>query len=312
MSASYIPASGSLLDGFEGPDAAGLQEIETLISDVDFQDGSSNLTESTDPLADSVQKYLNEISAIPLLPPDDGKSLSERILQGVEARKRLEENDLKKEEVEHSRMLSARCKFAGRLLFQANLRFVVYLAKRYSRSGMSMQDLIQEGNIGLLHAVEKFDHRRGTRFSTYAAWWIKQAIGHAIARQARTVRIPENQLQSVHEVNSIRSRLETEEDRGSDPAEIALETGLLSAEDVAVIRISIAGNRSLDPSIASSISAKIRPSSRSVVRPDRFSIHLFGIAFLPCRAPTAAPMIAAIVSLSLVSLTARTIASSGS
>jgi RNA polymerase primary sigma factor len=249
MSASHMPASCSLLDGLEGPDVAGLQEVEKLITDDSFRPGGSDQPDSTDVAADPIQKYLNEISAIPLLSPGDEKALAEQVRQGVEARSKLEQNDLQGKEAEKLRQLDARGKLAGRLLFQANLRFVVHLAKRYRWSNMSTLDLIQEGNIGLLYAVEKFDHRRETRFSTYAAWWIKQAIGRAVAQQARPVRLPENQLQSINDINSIRRWLESEENREADPAEIALETGLLSAEDVAGIRVSLADDKPLDPSI---------------------------------------------------------------
>ena len=249
MSASYIPAPGSLLEGLEGPDAAGLREVEALITSDNFRSESSDLPDFTDTAVDPIQKYLNEISAIPLLSPEDEKALAERVRQGVEARCRLEQNDFQGEEAELLRQLDARGKLAGRLLFQANLRFVVHLAKRYRWSGMSTLDLIQEGNIGLLYAVKKFDHRREARFSTYAAWWIKQAISRAVAQQARPVRLPENQLQSINDINSIRRWLESEEDREADPAEIALETGLLSAEDVAGIRVSLADDKPLDPSI---------------------------------------------------------------
>jgi RNA polymerase primary sigma factor len=249
MAASYMPASGSQLEGLEGPDATGLREVEALIANDDFRLGEPNLPDSTDVAADPIQKYLNEISAIPLLSADDEKALAERVRQGVEARSKLEQNDLQKEKAEKLRKLDTRGKLAGRLLFQANLRFVVHLAKRYRWSEMSTLDLIQEGNIGLLHAVEKFDHRKETRFTTYAAWWIKQAIGRAVARQARPVRLPEHQIQSINDINSIRRWLEAEEGREADPAEIALETGLLSADDVAKIRSALAGGEPLDTSL---------------------------------------------------------------
>lgn len=249
MVASYMPASDSRLDGLEGPDAAGLQEVEALIADSDFRPGGHDLPESTDLAVDSIQKYLNEISTIPLLSPEEEKSLARRVRQGVEARSKLEQNDLQGEEAEKLRQLDASGKLAGRLLFQANLRFVVHMAKRYRWSEMSTLDLIQEGNIGLLHAVEKFDHRKETRFTTYAAWWIRQAIGRAVARQARPVRLPENQLQSINDINSIRRWLESEEGREADPAEIALETGLLAAEDVALIQASRDGQKPLGTSL---------------------------------------------------------------
>jgi RNA polymerase primary sigma factor len=249
MSASYMPVSGSQLDGLEGPDAAGLLEIEALIADNDLRPDNSELDDSADFTADPVQKYLNEISAIPLLSAEDERSLAKKVRQGIEARTKLEQNDLQGEEAEQLRKLDGSGKLAGRLLFKANLRFVVHLAKRYRWSEMSQLDLIQEGNIGLLHAVEKFDYRKKTRFTTYAAWWIKQAIGRAVARQARPVTLPEYQQQSVNDINSIRRWLEGEEGRETDPAEIALEIGLLPAEDVAKIQGSLAGSKPLDPSL---------------------------------------------------------------
>jgi len=249
MPAFQMKTPGSALAGLHEPDAAGLLEVEALINEKDLRLSSSDQTDPTDFAADSIQKYLNEISKIPLLSTAEENALAERIRKGVRARNRLEENDLKGEEAEHLKKLDARGKLAGRLLFQANLRFVVYLAKRYGWSGLSMPDLIQEGNIGLLHAVEKFDHRRGTKFSTYAAWWIRQAIGRAISQQARSVRLPENQLQSINDINSIRRWLEADECREVNPSEIALESGLMSAEDVANIRVSLAKNRVLDPSL---------------------------------------------------------------
>jgi RNA polymerase primary sigma factor len=247
MSVSYMPIPGSPLDELEGPDIAGLQEVEVLIADESFRPGCSDLPDSSDAATDPIQKYLNEIAAIPLLSPEDEKALAERVRQGVEVFIKLEQNDYQGEEAEQLRQVDARGKLAGRLLFQANLRFVVHLAKRYRWSEMSMMDLIQEGNIGLLHAVEKFDHRKGTRFSTYAAWWIKQAIGRAITRQARPVRLSEHTIQSINDINSIRRWLEAEEDREADHAEIAMEIGLLSAEDVVKIQTALEADKPLDP-----------------------------------------------------------------
>ncbi len=117
-----MPASGSLLDGLGGPDAAGLQEVEALITEEGLRLCGSDHDDSTDFAADSIQKYLNEISKIPLLSAADENALAERIRQGVLARSRLEENDLKGEEAEHLKKLAARGELAGRLLFQANLR----------------------------------------------------------------------------------------------------------------------------------------------------------------------------------------------
>jgi RNA polymerase primary sigma factor len=249
MSASYLPVSGSQLDGLEGPDAAGLLEIEALIADNDLRPDSSELDDSADITADPVRKYLNEISAIPLLSPEEEKALARKVRQGIEARTKLEQNDLQGEEADRLRRLDDSGRLAGRLLFQANLRFVVHLAKRYRWSEMSRLDLIQEGNIGLLYAVEKFDYRKKTRFTTYAAWWIKQAMGRAVARQARSVRLPEHRQQSINDINSIRRWLEGEEGREADPAEIALEIGLLPAEDVAKIQRALDGSKPLDPSL---------------------------------------------------------------
>jgi RNA polymerase primary sigma factor len=236
-----------MTDGLEGLDATGQQRVEAPIREDERLSGSSGLPDPAEVAVDPLQKYLNEISAIPLLSVEEENSLAKRARQGVEARGKLEKGDLKGEAVERLHRLDERGKMASRLLFQANLRFVVHVAKRYRWSKMSMMDLIQEGNIGLLNAVEKFDHSKGARFSTYAAFWIKQAIGRAIARQSRPVRLPEDKIQAVNDINSIRRWLETKEGREADSAEIALETGMLSAEDVASIRTSLASDKPLNP-----------------------------------------------------------------
>ena len=126
---------------------------------------------------------------------------------------------------------------------------MAYLAKDYSGLGLNILDLIQEGNIGLLRAVEKFDHHRETKFSTYAAYWIKQAISRAIARQAHIIRVPEHAIQSINDVKSVRRWLEAEQGRGADCREIALEMGLFSDGEVRKIKKALAGKKRVDPSL---------------------------------------------------------------
>jgi RNA polymerase primary sigma factor len=226
MPAFDMKTSGSSLSGLKETDAVKLQQIETLFTERDLEPGSVDLQSSNYSSIDAVHKYLNEISAIPRLSADDEKALAEQIQKGLRARSLMKKNDLQGHKAEKLRTQKARGSLAGRLLFKANLRLVVYLARRYDGFGVSLPDLIQEGNIGLLRAVEKFDHRKETRFSTYASWWIKQAISRAISGQAHTVRIPEHTIQSINDINSIRRWLEAEEGREADCRDIALEVGL--------------------------------------------------------------------------------------
>lgn len=151
---------------------------------------------------DSVQMYLREIGRIPLLTGDEEKELAKRIEKGDEdARKKLT---------------------------QANLRLVVSIAKRYvGRSPhLTLLDLIQEGNIGLFKAVEKFDYRRGYKFSTYATWWIRQAITRALADQARTIRIPVHMVETISKYQQVKRRLLQDLGREPLPEEIAAEMNL--------------------------------------------------------------------------------------
>lgn len=142
-------------------------------------------------LDDPVKLYLKEIGRVPLLSSEEEIDLATRILDGDErAKKRLTE---------------------------ANLRLVVSIAKRYVGRGMHFLDLIQEGNVGLIKAVEKFDHTKGFKFSTYATWWIRQAITRAIADQARTIRIPVHMVETINRLKKVQSQLLHE--NGSEPTE---------------------------------------------------------------------------------------------
>lgn len=146
---------------------------------------------------DPVKIYLKEIGRVPLLSPDEEVDLAIRISQGdVAAKKRLSE---------------------------ANLRLVVSIAKRYLGRGMQFLDLIQEGNLGLIKAVEKFDHTKGFKFSTYATWWIRQAITRAIADQARTIRIPVHMVETINKVKKVSSQLLHQNGHGPSADDIAAE-----------------------------------------------------------------------------------------
>nr|WP_027355522.1 RNA polymerase sigma factor RpoD [Desulfofundulus thermocisternus] len=149
---------------------------------------------------DPVRMYLKEIGRIPLLTPEEEIELAKRIEQGDEEAKRR--------------------------LAEANLRLVVSIAKRYVGRGMLFLDLIQEGNLGLIKAVEKFDYRKGYKFSTYATWWIRQAITRAIADQARTIRIPVHMVETINKLIRVSRQLLQELGREPTPEEIAKEMGI--------------------------------------------------------------------------------------
>jgi RNA polymerase primary sigma factor len=249
MSASHLPAPGSPVTGIKKPGTAGRQQIEKFIDGEDFQPSAADLPDSGETAVDPFHKYFDEISAIPLLSKEDEKALAVRVRNGIRAGEELEQDDVRGQKAEKLKNLETQGKLAGRLLFKANLRLVAYLAKDYSGLGLNILDLIQEGNIGLLRAVEKFDHRRETKFSTYAAYWIKQAISRSIAREGHIIRVPEHAIQSINDVKSVQRWLEAEQGRGADCREIALEMGLLSDGEVRKIKDALAGKKRVDPSL---------------------------------------------------------------
>ena len=149
---------------------------------------------------DPVKMYLKDIGKVPLLQPEEETELAKRMMEGDEEAKKL--------------------------LSEANLRLVVSIAKRYMGRGMQFLDLIQEGNLGLMKAVEKFDYQKGFKFSTYATWWIRQAITRAIADQARTIRIPVHMVETINKLMRVSRRLLQELGREPTPEEIGAEMEL--------------------------------------------------------------------------------------
>ena len=165
------------------------------------EEGRDNVIDVSNISDDSVQMYLREIGKVPLLTAEEEVGLAKRIEQGDnEARKRLAE---------------------------ANLRLVVSIAKRYTgRKNLSLLDLIQEGNLGLFRAVEKFDYRKGYKFSTYGTWWIRQAITRALADQSRTIRIPVHMVETINKFTQVQRRLLQDLGRDPLPEEVGAEMDL--------------------------------------------------------------------------------------
>ncbi len=181
------------------------------------------------PAADTVRAYLREIGRVSLLSADLEVLCAKRIELGQDAAARLEawrrDGEIAAHDSDERRAaerLVAEGQEAKDLLTEANLRLVVSIAKRYRNRGMAFLDLIQEGNLGLMRAVEKFDHRKGFKFSTYATWWIRQAITRAVADQARTIRIPVHMVETINRV--LRAQRQLSQELGREPTieEVAL------------------------------------------------------------------------------------------
>lgn len=166
-------------------------------------------------VSDPVRLYLNEIGRYSLLTAQQEVELAMRMEAGRPARERLKDEGLSVEDMSMLRHEIEMGEAAHKQLVQSNLRLVVALARRYAGRGMALLDLIQEGNVGLMRAVERFDYRRGFKFSTYATWWIRQAISRAIADQGRTIRMPIHVLDSVNKLT--RSQRELTQKMGRAP-----------------------------------------------------------------------------------------------
>jgi RNA polymerase primary sigma factor len=192
MGVDVIPHSSAEHD--DEPGDAVVEDDEA--DDVDQDEYDLSVPEGIG-LDDPVRMYLKEIGRVPLLTAEEEVELAKRIEQGDQE--------------------------AVRKLAEANLRLVVSIAKRYVGRGMQLLDLIQEGNLGLIKAVEKFDYRKGFKFSTYATWWIRQAITRSIADQARTIRIPVHMVETINKLTRVSRQLLQELGRAPTPEEIAEE-----------------------------------------------------------------------------------------
>ena len=178
--------------------------------------------------ADSVRAYLKQIGKVALLTAEEEVSLAKRIEAGLYAQYKIDQAKEAGERLAHAqrrdlREISRDGQRAKNHLLEANLRLVVSLAKRYTGRGMAFLDLIQEGNLGLIRAVEKFDYSKGYKFSTYATWWIRQAITRAMADQARTIRIPVHMVEVINKLGRIQRELLQDLGREPTPEELARE-----------------------------------------------------------------------------------------
>ncbi|MEV5434639.1 RNA polymerase sigma factor [Streptomyces sp. NPDC052682] len=182
----------------------------------------ARVTETGGPSSDLFRQYLREIGRIPLLTAAEEVELARRVEAGLFAEEKLLSTpDLDSRLAHDLDRLVVMGRMAKRRLIEANLRLVVSVAKRYVGRGLTMLDLVQEGNLGLIRAVEKFDYARGYKFSTYATWWIRQAMSRALADQARTIRVPVHVVELINRVVRVQRRLLQERGQEPTPEEVA-------------------------------------------------------------------------------------------
>jgi RNA polymerase primary sigma factor len=178
------------------------------------------------PADDTISLYFKEMSQTPLLTREEEVELAKQMEQGQEARHRLSRDGHEPQERTRLNRLIEQGKEARRHLIRANTRLVISIAKNYRGHGVPFLDLIQEGNMGLIRAADKFDYRRGTRFSTYATWWIRQSISRTLSEQGRTIRIPTHMSDRIRKLYQTAQRMEKEQGRTPTPEEIAEEMDL--------------------------------------------------------------------------------------
>ncbi|MEU2224240.1 RNA polymerase sigma factor [Streptomyces sp. NPDC018347] len=203
----------------EGAESAGF-----VLSDEDEDDAPAQQVAAAGATADPVKDYLKQIGKVPLLNAEQEVELAKRIEAGLFAEDKLANSDKLAPKLKRElEIIAEDGRRAKNHLLEANLRLVVSLAKRYTGRGMLFLDLIQEGNLGLIRAVEKFDYTKGYKFSTYATWWIRQAITRAMADQARTIRIPVHMVEVINKLARVQRQMLQDLGREPTPEELAKE-----------------------------------------------------------------------------------------
>lgn len=213
-----------------------VEEEGFALSDSDDADEPEQQVVSAGATADPVKDYLKQIGKVALLNAVEEVELAKRIEAGLFAEERVSSPDhsLSEEDLDDLTWIARDGRHAKNHLLEANLRLVVSLAKRYTGRGMLFLDLIQEGNLGLIRAVEKFDYTKGYKFSTYATWWIKQAITRAMADQARTIRIPVHMVEVINKLARVQRQMLQDLGREPTPEELATELDMTPEKVVEV------------------------------------------------------------------------------
>ncbi len=205
-----------------------------VVSDADDTDEPEQQVMAAGATADPVKDYLKQIGKVALLNAEQEVQLAKRIEAGLFADESITDGSVKDPDVDDYEWIAEDGRRAKNHLLEANLRLVVSLAKRYTGRGMLFLDLIQEGNLGLIRAVEKFDYTKGYKFSTYATWWIKQAITRAMADQARTIRIPVHMVEVINKLARVQRQMLQDLGREPTPEELAKELDMTPEKVVEV------------------------------------------------------------------------------
>ncbi|MEW2622295.1 RNA polymerase sigma factor [Streptomyces sp. NPDC048106] len=207
-----------------GDEPEGTENAGFVLSDEDEDDAPAQQVAAAGATADPVKDYLKQIGKVPLLNAEQEVELAKRIEAGLFAEDKLANSDKLAPKLKRElEIIAEDGRRAKNHLLEANLRLVVSLAKRYTGRGMLFLDLIQEGNLGLIRAVEKFDYTKGYKFSTYATWWIRQAITRAMADQARTIRIPVHMVEVINKLARVQRQMLQDLGREPTPEELAKE-----------------------------------------------------------------------------------------